>query len=237
VNDGYYDVILFDKDNKGMSLIYNGYGPYYCSDTIHLMLDNPNFASKNHFSNRELISMVKINMTPEDKREAGGHNKFLAITKLAGTPGVGVRSEVLFTDFWGYDFVNNQPTFFTEHTKIGSMMPCPLTPTTPCIANETYYSLLFAKGNKVHRWYYASNTTGFDDLIKAPELLSVGSPMAKITGFEISADHKKTYVAFYEPANSGLNGSVWVFDTDSGEVLEKYDNVCYQPVKMFYKTR
>ena len=113
----------------------------------------------------------------------------------------------------------------------------PLTATTPCIANETYYSLLFAKGNKVHRWYYASNTTGFDDLIKAPELLSVGSPMAKITGFEISADHKKTYVAFYEPAKSGLNGSVWVFDTDSGEVLEKYDNVCYQPVKMFYKTR
>lgn len=237
VNDGYYDIILFDKDNKGMSLIYNGYGPYYCSDTIHLMLDNPNFTTKNHFANRELIAMAKVNMTNEQKSAVGGHNKFLAITKLAGTPGVGVRSEVLYTDFWGYDYANNQPTFYTSHTKVGQMMNSPLTATTPCIANETYYSLLFAKGNKVHRWFYASNTIGFDDLINAPVLLSVGSPMAKITGFEISADHKKTYVAFYEPAKSGLNGSVWVFDTDSGEVLEKHDNVCYQPVKMFYKTR
>ena len=43
--------------------------------------------------------------------------------------------------------------------------------------------------------------------------------------------------AFYEPDQEGLNGSVWVFDTDKGTVLEKYDNVCYEPVKMFYKKR
>ena len=53
----------------------------------------------------------------------------------------------------------------------------------------------------------------------------------------MSEDHLKTYVAFYEPDQDGLNGSVWVFDTDKGTVLEKYDNVCYEPVKMFYKKR
>ena len=62
-------------------------------------------------------------------------------------------------------------------------------------------------------------------------LLNVGSDDAVITSFEISADHKNTYVAFYEPNQEGLNGSVWMFDTDNGTVLEKYDNVCYQPVK------
>lgn len=237
VNDSYYDILLFDNDNRGMSLIYNGYGPYYCSDTLHLMLDNPNFASKNHFLNRELITMVKICMTPEQKSVVGGHNKFLSITKLADSEGSSVRSEVLYTDFWGYDFLNNKPTFFTEHTKGGKMHPSPLDVTTPCIANETYRSLLFAKGNKIHRWYYASNTTGFDDLMNAPILCSVGTPMARITGFEMSADHKKTYVAFYDPWLQGKNGSVWVISTDTGEILEKYDNICYQPVKMFYKTR
>ena len=67
-------------------------------------------------------------------------------------------------------------------------------------------------------------------------LLSV-APEAVITSFEISDDHKKTYVAFYEPSKTGLNGSVWVFNTDTGEVLEKHENFCYRPVKIFYKKR
>lgn len=237
VNGSYYDILLFDKDNKGMSLIYNGNGPYFCSSTYHLMLDDAEFTTKNHFANRELVAMVKVHMTAEQKNLVAGHNKFLVITKLAGTLGVGVRSEVLYTDFWGYDFVNNEPTFYTAHTKSGVMMNGPLTPTTPCIANETNYTLLFATNNQVRRWGYASTTTGFTDLINAPVLLTVGSPMAQITGFEISADHKKTYVSFYDPMISGKNGSVWVFDTETGTVLEKYNNICYKPVKMFYKTR
>ena len=102
------------------------------------------------------------------------------------------------------------------------------------MANKTFYSLLFADGNKVRRWNYNSNIAS---LANAPVLLSVGSDNAVITEFEISADHLKTYVAFYEPNVEGLNGSVWVFDTDTGEVLEKYENICYKPVKMFYKAR
>ena len=114
------------------------------------------------------------------------------------------------------------------------MMNNPIKISTPCIANKTYYTLLFADGNKVRRWNYTSNIT---DLPKAPVLLTVGSATAQITGFEMSEDHKKTYVAFYDPQKEGLNGSVWLFDTDTGEVLEKHEHFCYRPVKMFYKTR
>ena len=234
---GSYDILLWDKDNKGMSLIYNGYGPYYCSDTIHLELSHPKFTSKNHFANRQLITMVKINMTTEQKNTVGGHGKFLAITKIAGTAGSGARSEVLYSDFWGYDFVNNKPTFYTSHTKSGTLNNSPLTPTTPCIAYETPPALFFATGNRVRKWIYASTTTGFNDLVNAPDLLVVGSPEAVITAFEMSENHEKTYVAFYEPSKPGYNGSVWVFKTDTGEILEKYDNFCYKPVKIFYKTR
>lgn len=72
---------------------------------------------------------------------------------------------------------------------------------------------LFGKGNKTKLW----NDMSSQLLTEADEFLSVGSEQAVITGFEISADHKRTYVAFYEPQQSGLNGSVWVFDTDKGD--------------------
>ena len=53
----------------------------------------------------------------------------------------------------------------------------------------------------------------------------------------MSADHKVTYVSFYEPNATGKNGSVWAFDTDKGTVLKKYENICYRPVKMIYKKK
>lgn len=233
VQGNYYDILLFDNDNKGLSLIYNGYGPYYCGEPYNLMLGDSLFASKNHFVNRELITMTKIYMTAKQKSVAG-HQELLALTKLAGTPGISTRSEVLYTDFWGYDFVEEKSLFFNSNVQLTTLMNNPIKANTPCIANKTYYTLLFADGNKVRRWNYTSNLA---DLPKAPQMLAVGSPEAVITAFEISDDHKVTYVAFYEPSKPGLNGSVWLFDTDTGEVVEKHENFCYRPVKMFYKTR
>ena len=104
---------------------------------------------------------------------------------------------------------------------------------TPCVANRTYQSLLFADGNKVRRWYYTSNVH-----INKADTFDLGlSDDAVITAIEISEDHRKTYIAFYEPNQEDKNGSVWVIGTDTGEVLEKYDNVCYQPVKMIHKKK
>ena len=94
-------------------------------------------------------------------------------------------------------------------------------------------SLLFAEGNKVHRWNYTTSQL----LTAADVFQTVGTADAVITGFEMSVDHKKTYVAFYEPKQSGKNGSLWVIDTDKGTILEKYDNVFYRPVKMIYKKK
>ena len=93
--------------------------------------------------------------------------------------------------------------------------------------------MLYAMGNKVCRWNYTSNQL----LQNADVLLTVGSASAVITNFEMSADHKITYVAFYEPSQEGNNGSVWAFDTDKGTILHKYDNICYQPTKLIYKKK
>lgn len=233
VNSGTaYDIVLWDSDNGALAQIYNGYGPYYCSKEYHLTLGDSLFRDKNHFVNRSLVAMAKVAMTTAQKVTAGDRQEFLILSNITGTPIT--RSEVLYTDFWGYDFVEMKPTFTTANTSQASIPANPLTVETPCVANKTYYSLLFADGNKVRRWNYNTNVS---TLPKAPTLLTVGSDSAVITAFEISSDHMKTYVAFYEPTQEGLNGSVWVFDTDKGTVLEKYDNICYKPVKMFYKKK
>lgn len=226
----YYCILFWDKDNKGLSLMYYGDGPYYCSSEYHLMLDDKDFNKKNHFANRELIAMAEINMTPEQISKAGGDGKLLVITSYS----VIARSEVLLTSFWGYDFVNNVQTFPVENTLQGQLITSPINKNTPCIANDTYDTLLFANGNKVRRWKY---DTSLANLMNAETLLTVGGEDAVITHFEISDDHKKTYVTFYDPTQDGLNGSMWVFNTDTGEVLEKYHNVCYQPVKIIYKKK
>lgn len=236
VNQGtYYDILLFDTENQGLCSIYNGYGPYYCSDTIHLTLDDYEYYSKkNHFAGREFITMVDIRMTAEQKSETG-HQEFLAMSMLAGQGGISTKTEVLYTDFWAHDFVNNKPVFYNVNVQMADLMGNnPIKITTPCIANKTYYTLLFADKNCVRVWNYTSD---LKTLPYAPALLLIPDPAVEITGFEMSQDHKKTYVSFYKPDKPGLNGSVWVFDTYSGEVLERHNNFCYKPVKMFYKTR
>ena len=227
-----YDILFWDKDNNALALIYNGYGPYYCSSEYHLMLDNPEFANKNYFSGRKFIGMCPIAMTPTQVLEAGGHNEFLIFTSIGTT--AFLRSEVLHTNFWGYDFTEMKQTFLVQNSSTGMVANMPVKENTPCVANKTYYSFLFADGNKVRRWYY---NTALSKIANAEELLSVGGDNAVITDFVISDNHEQVYVSFYEPGETGLNGSVWVFNVDSGEILEKHNNVCYEPVKMIYKAK
>ena len=109
-----------------------------------------------------------------------------------------------------------------------------LTENTPCVAIHSSNTMLFADGNKIRRWNYSSN-----ELITAAKVLqTIGNESAIITAMTLSADHTKAYIAFYDPsAQSELNGSVWVIDTDNGDILNQYDNVCYQPVKIIYKKK
>lgn len=227
VNNGSYpDILLWDKENNALAQIHNNYGPYFCSTEYMLELADPLFNSKNYFNGREFIAMAKINMTI--KQSAENDQEFLILSRIANTPMA--ICEKMYTYLW----LDEETGLRLLNSSRGVVEESPLKAETPCVANMTYKSLLFADGNKVRRWYYETNVS---QLPVAPVLLTVGSDSAVITAFEISADHLKTYVAFYEPNVEGLNGSVWVFDTDTGDVLEKYENICYKPVKMFYKAR
>lgn len=225
----YFDILFWDKEVNNVALMYNGYGPYYYGSKYLMQRDDPDFATENYFKDvKGLVTMTGIRRTKEQVSKSEREMLVLVQGKLV------VQKLVISTFPWRS--VDGKPGQYSLQDNGGLKSvgaKAPLNEYTPCVANKTYQSLLFADGNKVRRWYYTSST----QLNKA-DVFDLGlSDDAVITAIEISDDHLKTYVAFYEPDKEGKNGSVWVINTDTGEVLEKYDNVCYQPVKIIYKKK
>ena len=231
-NPGIYYLLFWDEEAKALCQVYRGYGPYYCSREY--LLERGKFLEKcandpnvNYFNGKQFARMELIRMTPSQLAKNGSET--LVLTK-----GAICQKVRLQTTLWSYnaDEASNILVDNGGFSPVG-FGTIPVDENTPAIANFTYKSFLYAQGNKVRRWNYTSNQL----LQDAEVLLEVGSPSAVITNFEISADHKVTYVAFYEPTQEGNNGSVWAFDTDKGTLLNKYDNICYQPTKMIYKAK
>ena len=229
------DIIVWDKEVNGLVCLYNSYGPYYCGSKYLLQRDsllNDQYYIEKFQPLEEVRALVHIKKTKKDLNKS--RQELLAIVKA----GLSVQKLVVATFFWkrlegganSYEVMTKGKAFAKAARKSTYSI---INENTPCIANATYQTLLFADGNKVMKWNYLQD----DYLEDAAELLKVGSDNAVITSFDISEDHLKTYVAFYEPDQEGMNGSIWVFNTHSGIVLEKYDNVCYQPVKVLYKTQ
>lgn len=240
-NSSYYDIIMWDKELNCLTLIYNGYGPYYCGSKYLCLRDSitkDDYYVKNFSKLKSVKTLTLIRRTPEQKKTS--RRELIGIVEAP----LALQKVIVSTFFWQavegkvgeYNVLDNKGFTKTASKKTYSL----INENTPCIANATYKTMLFPDGNKVMRWYYNRETKGDGKMYyleDADVLCTVGSNKAVITAFEISDDHKQTYVAFYEPEQEGKNGSVWVIDTDTGEVLEKYDNVCYQPVKIIYKKK
>lgn len=221
-----FDIILWDNDLGGLQLYYNGYGPYVCNedwDAVRKGSTRPD--TLNYFRGRSLANMTLIKMTEEQLKTQ--NPEFLIVTNN----GMLMYRNIMYTGFWVTDYTTYENMLVNNESMIG-FGSAPFDINTPCIANRTYYSFFYAEGNKIRRWYYTSQQLSTADILQ-----TVGSDNAVITGFEISNDHKRTYVSFYEPEQSGKNGSIWVIDTDNGEVLEKHDNIGYKPIKMIYKNK
>lgn len=229
----YNDIVVWDNEVNALVCVYNGYGPYYCGEKYLLQRDSllaDEYYKKNFSKLSGLCTLTPIHRTSEQEKYS--RLQFIAIVKGA----LATQKVIMGSFFWEavtgsygkYNVLDNG-----GFTKAAAKSYSVINENTPCVANATYETMLFADGNVVKKWYYFNS----DYLDKAVDLLQVGSEDAIITSFDISADHMRTYVSFYEPNQEGKNGSVWVFDTNSGEVLEQYNNVCYQPVKVMYKRK
>lgn len=220
--NGRYNFLCWDKEINALCQIYDGYAPaYYYGTAYHMNRESIIDDSRNNpLDGHEFCKMVLIEQhdTVRTTPEA------LIVTKDA--KGIYCKT-LLSVEFW--EERNGKVELVGETKKHRGQLT--LTETTPCVANKTYSSMLFADGNRVCRWYYNASA------IKVDNLQTIGTESAIITAMSLSSDLTKTYVAFYEPEQTGLNGSVWVIDTDKGTILNKYDNVCYQPVKIIYKKK
>lgn len=222
-----FDLILWDKEAKALCDFYSGYGPYYCS-TEYLLTRDKLDNTTNYFANNDIVKIVPISLTSKQKRT--DKSEMLVLTKNSFL----TRKTILSTGFWEYDTSEAKAKLWDNGgTTTACVGISTINEQTPCVANKTFYSLLFGEKNTVRRWNYATTQT----LDKADVLQRFGSDDAIVTDLVISADHLTTYVAFYEPTQTGLNGSVYVISTDSGEILERYDNICYRPVRMIYKVK
>lgn len=223
----FFELLFWDKTVGGLCEIYSGYGPYYCGKKYHLLREDCK-GQENYFNGNDIVKMVLIDLTDKQKRTE--RSEVLVLTKNAFM----TRKTILDTGFWVHDNETGTNVLFdnggTTTACIGTNI---ITEQTPCVANKTYYSLLFGSGNRLMRWNYATQQT----LDKSDVLQTFGSSSAIITDLVLSRDHLTTYVAFYEPNQPGLNGSVYVINTDTGDILERHDNVCYRPTRMIYKKK
>ncbi|MBQ7947688.1 MAG: hypothetical protein IJ277_05950 [Bacteroidaceae bacterium] len=228
-NGAYYSLVMWDNEAHALVNAYNGgYGPYYLGPIRHTdRATAMEKAENNYFAGLDFVTMVTVRATDAQKRLDG--NEIIVLTKK----GIMAYRTIVESSFWDRDDVGkyymlvdkNKPSM----VNLGGTLS--IDEHTPCIASKTYLTMFFAEGNKVRKWNYTTSQM----LSAASTHLTVGSDDAVITGFEMSADQKTTYVAFYEPTQEGKNGSVWAFDTDKGTVLNKWENISYKPVKMIYK--
>lgn len=228
-----YNLIFWDKAINALCLIYNGY-QYYCGRPYHTERDSIiNNPAVNFFNGQQIRKMVLI----EQKKGSIGRPKILVITN--NMAGLYYRA-LISVDFWEWDSEKNEAVLKFESNQSQGYDMCgfgalSLTETTPCVANDTYHTLLYAEKNKIKQWYFRYQP--LPHITAAKDFQTIGSESAIITSIILSEDHSHTYVAFYEPDQPGLNGSVWVIDTDKGTVLKQYNNICYQPVKIMYKKK
>ena len=220
--EGRYNFLCWDKEIGALCQIYDGYAPaYYYGTEYHMSRESIVDDSRNNpLNGHELCKMVLIEQHDTIKTTP----KALVVTKEKNGA---YNRTLLSVEFW--EDVNGKIEMVGETKRQRGQLA--LSENTPCVASKTYSSMLFADGNRVCRWYYNAAA------IKVDNIQTIGSESAIITALALSSDQKETYVAFYEPEQTGLNGSVWVIDTDKGTILNKYDNVCYQPVKIMYKKK
>lgn len=223
----YNNVYLWDKAYGDLCMLYSGYGPYYCSPTyLYSPETGTGDEDENYFKGYEPIFMFL-------PRAVGGNSDFAQdIVVITAKNGM-YQKTILNRNLWYYN-TDTQENILSDYggMKIAGFS-CRLTERTPYVATEKYNYLLYGDGNKVMRWIYSQSQMLHD----ARNVATVGSGQAVITAMELSLDHTETFVAFYEPDEEGLNGHVWVLDTESGAVLRQYDHVCYRPTRIIYKKK
>lgn len=109
----------------------------------------------------------------------------------------------------------------------------PLTLNTPKVSNTKYKNLIYAEGNKLYRWYFS------DDTFPTSAWATIDLEGAEISSLSLSPDQEELYVGVYQPGKEGLNGHVYILNSDTGKQVASspYAHVAYKPIKILYKIK
>lgn len=98
------------------------------------------------------------------------------------------------------------------------------------VGTKVYNCIYYTYNNAIYRW---------DPTRELPTTSSITVPDGmEITTISVDPDQKLLYVGLYE-ANSTkeLKGSLYIYNADTGVLVEKYSNIADKPVQVLYKER
>lgn len=98
------------------------------------------------------------------------------------------------------------------------------------VGTKVYNCIYYTYNNEIYRW---------DPGRQLPTTPSITVPTGmEITTIAVDPDQKLLYVGLYESGSTKeLKGCLYIYDADSGELLETYDNIADRPLRVIYKER
>lgn len=120
-----------------------------------------------------------------------------------------------------------------------------ITESSQMLPNDYYSCVFVSNGNKVYKWFYSQldiEATPFITLPEGEEVRCLNhyqcSRSVSNAEYQDYSRQKQIYIATYNPNREGeYKGSLYIYDADSGELVNKYEGISYEPVSMFYKIK
>lgn len=226
-----YSIIFWDIEKEIPLQIMTGYGPYYCINeyTEAKNRDNVN-AQSNIFVGQNLVKMFQPKLSKAQMLTQSPELVIISTSKNTGM----LHRTIMPVDFWTTN--KNDYTvslIINEKLKIiGFGGVSLLKEDSPVVASNQHKAAYIGDTNKLYRWYYASS-----NMLTAGDkpFATIGSNSSIITSVELSDNQKEVYVTAYDPAQQGKNGSFYIVDSETGEILKEYLNIAYKPIKVIYK--
>ena len=192
----------------------NGYDPFFSYQNCF-----------NYFKNRHVINLFQ-----DQGDDVYIINRDGGQTKITGVKGMMYN----FTAGGGLWVLFERPVRDGIITEDSQILP-----------NDYYTCAFVSNGNKIYKWFYSQldiDATPFITLPEGEEVRCLNHYQCyRSVSDEEYQDYsrqKQFYVSTYNPNREGeYKGSLYIYDADTGELVNKYEGISYEPVSMFYKIK
>lgn len=173
--------------------------------------------SKNDFQGQEIVNLGFANATPYAVSRSKAQPDLLRVTIYEKMEDNSKNSNDQLTPSSKYEYTLTAPLTLTLETTL--------------IYNDTYHAFFYHNGNKIYRWRTTAQELPYENDARNTAIV----PTGEITCMAQSADNEYLYVGVYDEAAAGLKGNVYIYKTETLELVKSFIGVANKPVKLFYK--